>query len=270
VHILIRHETRYDFDRAVDHTTQLLRLTPQNHTGQIVVRWRVSCGQERALTRCDDGYGNVVHLVSRNERHTFTTAIAEGEVETSDTNGIVRGAVERLPPIYFLRTTPATTPDAAILALARSMPSEPDTVSRLHRLMLTIRHRVDYEVGATTATTSAADALATARGVCQDHAHIFLAAARSIGVPARYVSGYLAGGGRREPEDAGHAWAEAYVEDLGWVGFDVANRICPTEAYVRVAIGLDAQEAAPIRGVRRGPVDESLKVALHVTRVGDQ
>ncbi len=262
--IAIRHETRYDYKREVEYTSQLLRLTPQNHDGQHVVRWTVISGSDRPLACIDDGYGNVIHMLTHNRRHDGTVAIAEGEVETTETQGIVCGAVERVPPMYFLRQTPATMPDPAIVALARSIPTDLDPVARLHRLMLTIRHRVDYEVGATSATTTAAEALARTRGVCQDHTHIFLAAARAMGVPARYVSGYLATGRGCQTEEAGHAWAEAYVEWLGWIGFDVANRVCPTDAHVRIAIGLDSLEAAPVRGVRRGGAGESLSVTLRM------
>ena len=119
-----------------------------------------------------------------------------------------------------------------------------------------------------TATTTAADALARGFGVCQDHAHLFIAAARLIDIPARYVSGYLWTGVDAQPFDASHAWAEAFVPELGWVGFDPANRICPTENYIRVAVGLDYSAAAPVRGLRRGPAEESLDVEVQVRRQG--
>ena len=112
--------------------------------------------------------------------------------------------------------------------------------------------RVAYEVGVTNTHTTAADALKDGRGVCQDHAHVFISAARSLGIPARYVSGYLLAGTGDEPSDANHAWAEAWLDGLGWVGFDPANGVCPTDRYVRLASGLDAAFAAPIRGTRRG------------------
>jgi transglutaminase-like putative cysteine protease len=132
-----------------------------------------------------------------------------------------------------------------------------------------VRARVDYVPGTTSTHTEAAAALADGRGVCQDHAHIFIAAARSLGVPARYVTGYLV----IEADNASqahHAWAEAWVEALGWVGFDVANRICPTERYVRLAAGLDAGYAAPIVGSRRGGETEVLEVSVEVQRQSSQ
>jgi len=136
-------------------------------------------------------------------------------------------------------------------------------------LMATVRDRIAYEVGATGAHTLAAEALAEGRGVCQDHAHVFIAAARSADVPARYVNGYLHLPAAARAE-AHHAWAEAWIDDLGWVGFDPANGICPNEHYVRLACGLDAASAAPIRGSRRGGANETLDVSVEVQQASSQ
>lgn len=262
--IQIRHETRYDYDRDVAFSSQLLRLTPRDHAGQRVLAWRVTTGDDRPLVRTDDGYGNAIHLTATTGAHAGTLAVAEGRVETTDTSGVVRGAVERLPPIFFLRATAATRPDEALTAFAGEIAGVADTLERMHALLGAVRDHVDYVLGATGPETSAAEAFAQRRGVCQDHTHIFLSVARATGVPARYVSGYLVPLTGQATSDAAHSWAEAYIDDLGWVGFDVANGICPTEAYVRVAIGLDALEAAPVRGIRRGEADESLRVAVDV------
>lgn len=262
--IRIRHVTSYRYDRGVDYTAQLARLTPQDHIGQHVLSWRVSEPGGRNLPRLDDGYGNVVHMLSIRRRHTEAAIVAEGEVETTDTHGIVRGALERLPSAYFLRQTAPTEPDAAIAAFAAEFRQIADPVERLHRLMLALQARVTYEVAATSAWTTAAEAFGSGRGVCQDHSQIFIAAARLLGYPARYVSGYLRREGETGPSEAAHAWAEARVEPIGWIGFDAANGVCPTDAYVRVAIGLDRLEAAPVRGVRRGAAEESLSVSVDV------
>src|SRR5262249_40938703 len=150
----------------------------------------------------------------------------------------------------FLRSTIQTAADEAIRALAVEAKGA-SSIDRLHNLMSLIHQRVAYRIGATAAHTSAAQAFGAAQGVCQDHAHIFIAAARSLGIPARYVTGYLVTDENTLAE-AHHAWAEAHVENLGWLGFDVANQLCPTESYVRLAAGLDADHAAPVRGSRRG------------------
>ena len=268
--IRIRHQTRYVYDRSVEYTAQLIRLTPGDHAGQHVLNWRVIEQPGRPLPQTDDGYGNVMHMLALSRSHTEATVVAAGEVETFETFGVVNGAVERLPPTYFLRRTPATQPDDAIAALAAEVKGIVDPLERLHGLMLRIRERIDYVVGATTAVTAAAEALAAGQGVCQDHAHVFGSAARCLGVPARYVSGYLWQGPSETPGEASHAWAEAYVAGLGWVGFDAANGVCPNEAYVRAGIGLDYHEAAPVRGVRRGVAQESLSVSVEVHHAAGQ
>lgn len=272
----IRHVTRYRYDRSVDYTAQLARLTPQDHAGQRVLSWRVTDLGGRLLPKIDDGYGNVVHMLSIRRRHNEAAIVAEGEVETSETHGIVRGAVERLPVEYFLRHSVPTEPDAAITAFAEPLRAIEDPVERLHRLMVALRDRVAYEVATTSTSTTAAEAFERGRGVCQDHSQIFIAAARHLGYPARYVSGYLNISGHQPREDeagpseAAHAWAEAHVPPLGWIGFDAANVICPTESYIRVAIGLDCLEAAPVRGVRRGHAEEALSVSVEVRQAATQ
>jgi transglutaminase-like putative cysteine protease len=188
-----------------------------------------------------------------------------GEVETHDTGGVVLGAVERFPARVFLRDTPLTEPNAELRAYAERFSGPADrALARLHDLLAALHDAMTFDVAATVAATSAAQAFAQKRGVCQDLAHVFIVCARLMGIPARYVSGHLArdDGG---DQDAAHAWAEAYVDNLGWVGFDAANCVSPTQAYVRVAIGLDYLGAAPVRGSRYGGGAEHLDVRLRVT-----
>jgi len=268
--IRIRHATVYRYDRPIDYAIQLVRLTPRDHAAQRTLWWRVVEAPARPLPETDDGYGNVLNMLTIRRPHREATVIAEGEVETSDTNGVLRGAIERLPAEYFRRGSAITEPDAALIALASVASGAGDTIGRLHRLAQAIAQRIAYEHGPTSVLTTASEALAHGRGVCQDHAHVFIACARVLGFPARYVSGYLWEGPRDGPGSAGHAWAEAHVDGFGWVGFDPANGVCPTDAYVRVAIGLDYQDAAPIRGLRRGPGDETLAVSVEVQQVHAQ
>jgi transglutaminase-like putative cysteine protease len=268
--IRIRHTTRYRYDRAIDHAAQVIRLTPHDHEGQRVLSWRIADAAGRTLPGFEDGYGNRCHLSTIARRHEESAIVAEGEVETADTNGVVRGAADPLPPLFFLRQGEATRPDAAIEALAFAHRGVADPVESLHRLMLDVRARIAYEIGSTSVVTSAAEALARGHGVCQDHAHVLISAARLLGYPARYVSGYLWDGVRAEPTEASHAWAEIRIEGLGSVGFDAANGISPTETYVRVASGLDYADAAPVRGVRRGGAAETLAVSVEVQQVQAQ
>lgn len=260
--IAIRHSTTYRYDDPAIYTAQSLRLTPPDFDGQKVEAWRIRApGIEKAATFID-GFGNRVHLVTLAERHEEITIAVEGVVETTDTAGIVSGLTEIAPVALFLRGTRLTGADASIRDLAAKAKGK-DDIARLHDLMKRIRAAIDYQVGETHAATPAAEALRNGKGVCQDHAHVFIAAARHLGFPARYVSGYL-WATEGEPQEAQHAWAEAHVTDLGWAGFDVSNGICPDAHYVRVACGLDYDYAAPVRGSRRGGGGETLSVAVHV------
>ncbi len=149
-------------------------------------------------------------------------------------------------------------------ALTKGLKEEqPDDIPRLHALSARITAAVPYEIGLTQATTTAEEAIEIGGGVCQDHAQIFVAAARHMGYPARYVSGYLLMSDRVH-QDASHAWAEAYIEPLGWVGFDVSNGYSPDERYVRVATGLDYREAAPVSGLRFGKAGEAMSIDIQV------
>jgi transglutaminase-like putative cysteine protease len=137
-----------------------------------------------------------------------------------------------------------------------------DRIEALHEIMLAIADDVEYTKGETHVHTTGAEALEQGSGVCQDHAHVFCAVCRTLGIPARYVSGYLSHGAGHEAHASSHAWADAYVEDLGWVSFDPSNRTGATEAYIRIATGLDYAEAGPIRGVRSGGGVETMSYSV--------
>jgi transglutaminase-like putative cysteine protease len=269
MHINVRHTTSYNYEPPVDWTVQLLRLCPTPHAGQKIAKWTLRTGEGQDLPSTVDGYGNVVHLLSIHRPHDNVIVVAAGEVETINTHGIVKGTHEALPTAYYLRTTELTQADDGIRAIEAAL-ARRSRLSMLHQMMATITQRVVYTVGSTEVDTTAAEALKRGEGVCQDHAHIFIAGARLLGCPARYVSGYLWDGSGSQSSVASHAWAEAYIEDLGWVGFDPANGICPTEAYIRVATGLDYREAAPVRGMRQGIVNETLAVQVDVQQVQAQ
>lgn len=262
--IRIVHTTSYAYDRPARAILQTLRLTPRSHEGQHVVAWRIETDGDVRLRPEEDAFGNLTHLLQA-ERTTRALALqVTGEVETTDTAGVIRGACEPLPLAAYLRDTDLTAHDPEIRAFARDAAGSGDRLGQLHGLLAAVFAEVAFETGATDAFTSARDAFRQRRGVCQDMAHIFIAGARSLGAPARYVSGHLA---RRDQVDqeAAHAWAEAHVEGLGWVGFDPANGVCPSDAYVRTAIGLDYLGAAPVRGAVYGGGRESMTVRLSVT-----
>jgi transglutaminase-like putative cysteine protease len=263
--IKIRHETRYDYAAPPTRVTQTLRLTPRDHDGQYVCGWRIELDRPVRLSQSEDAFGNITHSFTV-EGGDSLTVVAEGEIQTQDSSGVVSGASERFPPLLYLRNTPLTQPDSAITSFTREVVEEVrgDQLQRLHALQAAIHRGMVFDVNPTSAGTTAAEAFALRRGVCQDLSHIFLGAARSIGVPARYVSGYFRRIDGVVDQDAGHAWVEAHVEGLGWVGFDPTNGICTTDAHVRVAAGLDYLGAAPVRGTRYGGGEEQLHVRLSV------
>jgi transglutaminase-like putative cysteine protease len=259
--IAIEHTTRYQYASEASYCAQSLRLTPASFDGHRVLDWRTVVEPAGETTPTRDGLGNVIHLVTVTIPHREIVIHAAGTVEVEDRNGVVTGLSDGVPVRVFRRVTPLTRPDRQITDLAAAT-REMEPIARLHAMMHEIRDRVEYRKGATNSETPAGEALAAGVGVCQDHAHIFIAMARAGGIPARYITGYMLDA--EAAAEAHHAWAEAWVEGLGWIGFDVANRICPTDRYVRMAAALDAHGAAPIRGSRRGGDAERLDVAVDV------
>jgi len=270
--IRISHATTYRYDTPPTAVTQLLRLTPRNHDGQYVVNWRVDLSEDCLLHQHEDAFGNIIHSFTAAGPFRELSIAVEGEVDTNDTQSLIRGTVERFPPGLFLRETALTQADAAISEFAKDARTDSggDTLKLLHTLLKALNHEITFDTDPTHSTTTAAEAFALHRGVCQDLTHIFITAARQLGIPARYIGGHFHRVDGVTAQDAGHAWAEAYVEDLGWVGFDPTNGIGTTEAHVRVAVGLDYLGAAPVRGTRYGGSGESLQVAVNVDQARRQ
>ena len=260
--IKIHHETNYHYDVEPSQLVQRLHLTPSNFASQKTINWKISApGFDKALGYVD-GFGNMVHLVTADMFDQNYRIIAEGEIETTDSSGVVRGLANAVPDQVFLRQTPTTQPDASMKNALTHFSFKGTALERAHELMQFVHGKIEYEVGTSVAETTASQAFAAGRGVCQDHAHVILGMARELKVPARYVTGYLVTG-VGATSAAAHAWAELLIPDLGWVGFDAANGQCPTEHYVRLAAGLDAAAIAPIKGTRRGGQgSEHLTVAV--------
>jgi transglutaminase-like putative cysteine protease len=264
MHLVIAHSTTYRYDAPVPYGLLELRLHPRTMPGQSVVSWQVTVEGGSRQVMFDDEYANRVELISLTAGATETTVTARGEVETVDTAGIVARHLGHAPLWLFLRSTELTASGTAVQHLCRDLDDEDDTISRLHGLSRRIRELVRYETGRTDVESNAEDVLAAGHGVCQDHSHVFISAARRLGFPARYVSGYLSMD-HAVQQDASHAWADVWVDGIGWVGFDVSNGISPDERYVRLATGLDYRSAAPVSGVRYGVGEGSLEVDLQVT-----
>jgi transglutaminase-like putative cysteine protease len=265
----ITHQTTYRYEPAATGIIQILRLTPGSHDGQYVAEWQIDVSSDSRLDMHEDAFGNVTHVMTHGPIEDLTITVG-GLIETHDTGGVLRGTDERFPPSLFLRATDLTSVNSPMEAFARQLraESEEDTLGFLHVLMTQVNEHMTFDEDPTNSGTSAVEAFGLKRGVCQDYAHIFIACARSGGVPARFVSGHFLRSDGTVNQAAGHAWAEAYVPGLGWVGFDPANCICTTEAHARVAIGLDYLGAAPIRGTRYGGGAETLTVSVKVDQAG--
>jgi transglutaminase-like putative cysteine protease len=264
MHLKILHTTTYRFDRPVPYGLQQLRLVPKSRTGQAVMRWQTEIEGGREQTQFNDHHQNRVSLISFDPDATSIVIHCDGEVETADLHGVIGKHAGFAPLWFFRRSTELTRAGPNVRRLAKGLREEHEQdIPRLHALSARILDEVPWEAGTTHAATSAEEAIDHACGVCQDHAHIFLAAARSMGYPARYVSGYLMMEDRVH-QDASHAWAEAHVDGVGWVGFDVSNGISPDARYVRVATGLDYREAAPVSGLRYGSGGEALSIDIQV------
>ncbi len=261
----IRHHTQYRYADPVMSAIQVLRLTPRNHDGQFIKSWRVEIDADCRLVRDEDAFGNITHTFSIDGPLQEVNVLVEGAIETTDTGGTVAGASERFPPVFWLRRSALTQPSGEIEALARGVNAGEggDQVAALHALMRAINTDMPFVIGDTTPATTAAEAYARRSGVCADHAQVFSAAARSLGIPARYVGGYYLRTDTTE-QLAGHAWAEAFLPGIGWTGFDPANGVCVDARYVRIATGVDSLDASPIRGVRVGGSGETMTVSVNV------
>lgn len=260
----IHHQTSYHYDAPVQYALQQLRLRPHTDSGQTVLDWALNIEGGRRELEFRDHHGNLVDLVSIDPDQHQLHIRCEGKVETADLAGIVGRHEGPAPLWYFERNTDLTRPGTGARKLVNALDKDHETeIARLHALSGLVLETIRYETDRTHPETTAEQALAAGHGVCQDHAHAFIAAARLLGYPARYVSGYLMMN-HSVDQDASHAWAEAHLEGIGWVGFDVANGISPDERYVRVATGLDYRDAAPISGLRLGAGDESMVVTVQV------
>lgn len=258
----ISHMTRYDYDTPVPFGLQQLRKTPKSTRAQTVLNWQTTVEGGAKQLVFEDYHRNTTELVSFDAGTMSLVIRSEGEVEMTDTAGVV-GPHQGFTPLWlFLRSTPRTAIGPGVRQIAKAVEGETE-LDRLHDLSSRVRDAITYEIGASHPTWGAEEAIAEGRGVCQDHAHVFVACARQLGYPARYVSGYLMMNDRVD-QDATHAWAEVHVDGLGWVGFDISNAISPDTRYVRVATGLDYVEAAPVSGRHYGNAGEKLTVSVEV------
>lgn len=259
--LAISHRTLYAYDSPIAYALLRLRLTPASGRLQAIRSWSLAIeGADREVDYTD-AFGNAANLISAHSEPHQIAITASGEVETNDLSGVQGPHVGHTPLWLFRQPTALTAPGPHIEAVAKA--AAPADLSALHAVNEALARGIVWEAGSTEVHTSGEEALAQGRGVCQDHAHAFIAAARLAGFPARYVSGYLM---RNDGihQAASHAWAEAHVDGLGWVGFDPANAQSPDGRYVRLAVGRDYRDAMPVAGIVLGTARETLAVSVSV------
>jgi len=264
--IAISHTTRYHFDSPARYGVQRLRLRPRECAVQSVLEWSMSVEGAVVEAAYDDHNGNSTTLITMAGGASEVVVTARALVDVKDAHGVAGPHTGYMPLWLFINPTPLTKPGPRLRALAsRFKLGAGADLEVLHALTSAVKEAVTYEAGHTDVTTTAEQALEIGKGVCQDHAHVFIAAARLLGLPARYVSGYLLLDSGTA-QDAGHAWAEVHVPGLGWVGFDPSNEICPDNRYVPVAVGFDYGDAAPVTSLTQGGAAADMSVALDVAQ----
>jgi transglutaminase-like putative cysteine protease len=267
MHLSVRHLTRLAIEPQPDRCALRLRLYPSAFEGQKLMGWKVSVNGSLVPPLLTTGFGDRESIWSCDGGAGSVEIVAEGEVETKDCAGFVKGLKEAARPGVYLRETPLTQADARLEALAKSV-SGTSALDRMHALCRAVHAEMAFKPADPKRAAdgcSAAQALKAGEGAAGDHAHVFLSAARVLNAPARYVVGYLFA-----PEAKGaelHAWAEAYVPELGWVGFDAACRLCPTDAYVRLASGLDSADALPIRSNVFGRTADTASASVDIAEI---
>jgi len=256
--IAINHETRYVYNAPVRSLTQYLRLVPHDTARQKVLAWKLDTPAPTVRTR--DGYGNVLDVLTLDKPVSEIRIVASGVVETTAAvDEPAEFPIQALSPLLFLRATGLTRPDPAIVELAESFRRDAATHEALRALAGAVRQRIQPRGGGTGFYPRAADALAAGSGQVQDLAHVFIACCRHLGVPARYACGYVYLREHAGEPSVGHSWAEAWVEGR-WRSFDIWLGSSIDERHVKVAMGADHLDACPIRGVRIGGGEESMKV----------
>jgi transglutaminase-like putative cysteine protease len=272
----IHHETVYEYPRPVANSVNEAWLRPLSDERQSCLSFRLSTTPRSQPRPYTDYFGNTVYHFDVQEPHARLAILAEAEVLTEPFDAAAAlqadaSPYEPLSPIDrdrwldFLSPTPLTAADTETRAFAERVAAGRTTVAGL---LLALADRVHaqlrYEPGSTAVTTTAGQALRLGSGVCQDYTHLFLAVCRVLGVPARYVSGYLCTGAGPDQTQASHAWAEALLPAAGWIGFDATNGRLADERYVRIAVGRDYADVPPVRGAYSGPAGAEPSVAVSV------
>lgn len=277
----IRHVTVFHYSAPVSESVMEVRMQPRTEGGQRCARFQLHTAPRTQIMAYRTDQGNVVHHFDVPGRHTQLTLTAEALVEVApppplpeDLGRDTWGEIDRMTAAgeHWDELAPSTfaRPTALLLDLAVELDARRrgDPLALLRELNTRMYQSFDYDPGHTHVHSPIDDALRARRGVCQDVAHITIALVRQLGIPCRYVSGYLfhrVEDHDRSEQDASHAWVEALLPGLGWVGFDPTNNLLAGERHIRVAVGRDYADVPPTRGVYKGRAESQLEVSVRVT-----
>lgn len=273
----IEHTTVFHYAEPISEAYTELRLHPFEAAGQRCLRFSLETQPVGEVMMYIDRYGNTVHHFDTLQPHDKVVVTASSEVHTPRVFVSDEMELSPLDQFDYLAPTTYAPEDERISQFAEHDYIEGDPEATALGLMETLYSSLKYEPGATDVKTTASEALSLGSGVCQDFAHLMLAACRSLGIPARYVSGYLYSPQTlRDREEAGidvpanaasHAWVDVFVEDRGWLSLDPTHNSWQTEQYVRVATGRDYSDVPPTRGIYKGSAKEELSVNVSVTAI---
>lgn len=279
--VAFTHRTRLEYDAEVMESVMDVRLGPCIDEYQRWEHFELRIEPAASVRGYDDGFGNSAHLVTIAKPHRFIELVASGEVVTllGDPFLPISGSVTPLSPgelADYLGLSRLIPRDERIEELAAPhRPKTPeDAFEAVQQLMHLVYDSFTYKVDVTTAATTVTDMLDSRIGVCQDFAHVLIGLCRAVGIPARYVSGYIVtpdGSADAEAPQRGagasHAWAEAFTVTHGWRGFDPTNNLLASEHHVKIALGRDYRDTAPTQGTFRGTAEEKLSVEVTARRL---
>ena len=277
----IEHVSRYFYTTPVRHCALTLCLKPRDDAGQRLLSYEVATDPPAPLNSETDVFGNTKQVLHVHHEHESLKIASRSTVEltaAAPPGRLDAGAWDEIHswrkfhrywdftnPSAFARPSPVL--DAFVNEL--DIKAEGDPLEALLGLSDTLYRSFEWVPGNTSAASPIEHILESRQGVCQDYAHVMIAISRSWHVPARYVSGYLyisdhTGGGAAPSQPASHAWVECRLPGLGWVGFDATNRCLTDQRHIRVAVGRDYQDVAPVRGIFQGGGESRLDVEVRV------
>lgn len=268
--ISLTHETSFEYTQPVVESAMELRLAPPSDEHQIVRSHALDVQPRAKLFAHADYFRNTVHFFTVSAQHEHLTVVSRALVETSRANLRFVGSGEPdldpgpIPLFDYLQFGGPVTRHPELAVIAGQFRDDRDLYSRLKALTAFLRDRIEYRPLVTRVDSGLDDVLALGQGVCQDFAHLMIGVCRELGVPSRYVSGYICTGdaGHARGSGATHAWCECYVPERGWVGFDPTNNLLVDDYYVLVARGRDYRDVPPTKGIYRGNAKESITVTV--------